>query len=410
MSCKWKWGILGVVLVLVVILGTFNIGCAPAAPTSGSPIIIGNLACFTGLGSPPNPWMLRGAELACDEFGWEIAGRKIKLINEDSASDPTIAADKAKKLLEVDKADVIIGPLPANAAFPVATILKSSGKPQMSVTEYPPELLQIGDHVFSHAGTQRSSGYFVGIYAYDKLGYRTATIIHDDVLFAEEFLQGAMDGFVSRGGQIVQRQRTPMESMDYGPFLSTMKKADVCIFWFIPPHAFAFVNQYNKYGLEMPLVQAGNFTLSQEMLADLGESAVGLIGLSAYDANIRGNDVKKWVDRWVKLHGDKDAKDGNYPGVTEGAGMYVGTSIVLQAIENAKGDTTPSVLRTSLKKIKAKTPWGPVSFTDGRVGIGNLYIMKVVKEGGKYIGVDTYKYDNVVRDEPADAKDKAPKM
>lgn len=409
MKKKRVYLILSMALALTLALLTLGTG-VPSSAATLKPVVIGNLGCFTGTSADTNPWMLRGAELACDEFGWKVADREIKLVSEDSASDPTVAADKAKKLLEVDKADVFIGPLPAVAAFPVAALLKPSGIPLSSIMEFPSELLKIGDHVFAHTGTQRGSGYFVGIHAYDVMGYRTATVIHDDIVFAEEFTQGAMDGFVSRGGKIIQRQRTSMATMDWGPYLTAMKQADCVMFWFVPFHAVQFINQYSQYGFKMPLVQGGCTTLGVQNLIDLGEKALNLISCSSYDAYIKGADVKNWVDRWVKLHGNKADKDGRYPYYTEGCSMYSAVTILLQAIQSTKGDTTPAVLRKALAKGTFKTPWGPVSFADRRMGIGNAYIMKVVKEGGTYTRTDVYTYENAVRDEPDNARNVAPKM
>jgi len=409
MKKKGTFSALGVILVLTLTLLALTPG-VPSSQTTGKPVVIGNLGVFTGRDADTNPWLLRGAELAIYEFGGKVAGREIKLASEDSASDPTVAADKTKKLLEVDKADAVIGPLPAAAAFPVATLLKPTGTPHMSIMDFPAALTAMGDHVFAHSGNQRGTGYFVGTYAYDVMGYRTATVIHDDIIFAEEYTQGAMDGFVSRGGKIIQRQRTPMNTVDYAPYLTAMKQADCCMFWFIPQHAVQFINQYSQYGFKMALVQGGCNTLGVQNLRDLGDKALNLIGCSAYDAYIKGPDVKNWVDRWVKLHGNKADKDGRYPYYTEGCSMYSGMTIVLQAIQSTKGDTTPAVLRAALKNGKFKTPWGQVSFSEGRVGVGNDYVMKVIKEGTTYRRTDVYKYENVIRDEPAKEKDVAPKM
>jgi len=403
------FSVFGVISLLTLALLVLATG-APSQPAKGKPVVIGNLGCFTGTSATPNPWMLNAAELACNEFGWKVAGREIKLVSEDSASDPTVAADKARKLLEADKADAFIGPLPAAAAVPVAALLKPVGIPHISIMEFMPHLLATGDHVFAHTGTHRGTGFFVGTYAHDVLGYKTATVIHDDIIFAEEFTQGAMDGFVSRGGKIIQRQRTPMITMDYAPYLTAMKQADCVMFWFVTIHAVQFINQYSQYGFKMPLVQGGCTTLGVQNLVELGDKVLNLVSCSSYDAYVKGEEVKKWVDRWVKLHGHKAEKEGRYPYYTEGTSMYVATSILLQAIESTKGDTTPAALREALKKGKFKTPWGPVSFSDKRVGIGNAYIMKVIKEGNTYTRTDAYKYENVVRDEPAKAKDVAPKM
>ena len=409
MMKKGALSLVGTILLLTFVLLALTPGLSSPQSTL-KPVIIANLACFTGIGAEVNPWMLRAAELACDEFGWKVGGREIKLVNEDSASDPTVAADKAKKLLEVDKADAFIGPLPASAAFPVAALLKPSGIPHMGILDLMPALLKTGDHVFSHHGTHRGTGYFVGAYAYDVMGYRTATVVHDDVVFAEDYLQGAMDAFVSKGGKIIQRQRTPMNTMDYAPYFSNMKSADCCLFWFTAAHTIQFLSQYSQYGFKMPLVQGGVTDLGQQKVAEMGDKVLNLISCSSYDAYVKGPEVKKWVDRWMKLHNGKTEKEGKYPYYAEGCGMYAATSILLQAIQSTKGDTTPAVFRQALKNGKFKTPWGEVSFNSNRVGIGNAYIMKAIKSGNTFTTTDVYKYENVVKEEPDNVRDIAPKM
>jgi branched-chain amino acid transport system substrate-binding protein len=406
-----KGAFFSVGLVLVLSLAFLTLTPEISSPqATRKPIIIANLACFTGMGAEVNPWMMRAAELAVDEVGGKIGGREVKLISEDSASDPTVAVDKTKKLLEVDKADAFIGPLPASAAFPVAAILKATGTPHMGILDLMPAVLRTGDHVFSHHGTHRGTGYFVGLYAYDVMGYRTATVIHDDLVFAEDYLQGAMDAFVSKGGKIIQRQRTPMNTMDYAPYFSNMKQADCCLFWFTAAHTIQFLNQYSQYGLKMPLVQGGVTDLGAQKVAEMGEKVLNMISCSSYDAYVKGPEVKSWIDRWVKLHGSKSEKEGRYPYYAEGCGMYAATTILLQAIQNTKGDTTPAVFRQALKTGKFKTPWGPVSFSNNRVGIGNAYIMRAVKSGNTYMTTDAYKFENVVKEEPENVKDVAPKM
>jgi branched-chain amino acid transport system substrate-binding protein len=397
------------VVVLTLCLWISSAGVS-FSQTAQKPIIIGNLACFQGVGAEVNPWMLRGGELACEEFGWKIGGREVKLVSEDSASDPTVAVDKAKKLLEVDKADAFIGPLPAFAAFPVSALLKASGKPHLGVLEFMPNQIATGDHVFSHEGTHRGIGYFVGAYAYDVLGYRTATVVHDNIVFAEDYLQGAMDAFVSRGGKIIQRQRAPMNTLDYAPYISSLKQADCCMFWFTASHTVQFLNQYIQYGVKMPLVQGGVSNLGQHKVAEMGEKILNLVSLSCYDAFVEAPEVKAFAERWEKVHSTKSEKEGRRAFYAEGCGMYAATTILLQAMQATNGDTTPAKLREAQKSGKFKTPWGQVSFGNDRVGVGNAYIMKVIKSGDTYTTKDVYKYENVVREEPAKDKDVAPKM
>jgi len=385
---------------------------APAPPPAAKPVKIGNLACFTGNSADANPWMLSGAELAIAEFDGKVAGRPIQLINEDSASDVTIGVDKARKMVEVDKVDVIIGALPASVKAAVASYLAESKNliPHLGICENMIETLQLGPNQFAPDGTHRFTGYVVGLYAYDVLGFRTATVIHDDIIFAEEFVQGGMDAFVSRGGEIVQRQRTPMDIMDYGPYLTAMKKADCVLYWFVPHLAFRFNVQYHEYGFTMPLLQAGCTTLGEQHLRDIGDKCLGLISAASCDAGVDTPDVAAFVDRWVEVNGHKAEEQGGFPAYNEGITMYIAVRTALEAIKATNGDTTPAVLCEALRKLKWDSPWGPISSTDEGVGVGNKYILKVVKVGDRYTRTDAYTYEQVVRHEPADVIDIAPKM
>ncbi len=60
---------------------------------------------------------------------WE--GRPLEYFAEDNGSDPVVAVDKARKLVESDKIDVMIGPIFSPSAKSVADYLaKSSGIPR----------------------------------------------------------------------------------------------------------------------------------------------------------------------------------------------------------------------------------------------------------------------------------------
>ena len=63
-------------------------------------------------------------------------GHPVQYLFEDNGSDPVVAVDKARKLVESDKINVMIGPIFSPAAKAVADYLgKSSGIPEMTIVE-----------------------------------------------------------------------------------------------------------------------------------------------------------------------------------------------------------------------------------------------------------------------------------
>jgi branched-chain amino acid transport system substrate-binding protein len=64
----------------------------------------------------------------------EIAGRKVQLIVLDDASDPTTAGRNARKLVEEDKVDVLMGTSGVPAAIAIAQVGRESKTPMVALT------------------------------------------------------------------------------------------------------------------------------------------------------------------------------------------------------------------------------------------------------------------------------------
>lgn len=63
----------------------------------------------------------------------QIAGRKVQLIQLDDASDPSTAARNARKLIDEDKVDVIIGTAGSPGALAIAAVARETKTPLISI-------------------------------------------------------------------------------------------------------------------------------------------------------------------------------------------------------------------------------------------------------------------------------------
>lgn len=79
---------------------------------------VGFLAGFTGFMAYDDELADKGLETARAMLGNEIMGRPLKVLKVDYASDPVVAVDKARQLVESDKVQLMDGPIfsPATAA------------------------------------------------------------------------------------------------------------------------------------------------------------------------------------------------------------------------------------------------------------------------------------------------------
>ena len=85
---------------------------------------IGNINSYTGGLAYAGENNFNGMSLYFDSINWTVAGRKIELIKEDDQFNPQIGLQKAKKLVESDKVDLVIGIQASNVALAVLNYMK----------------------------------------------------------------------------------------------------------------------------------------------------------------------------------------------------------------------------------------------------------------------------------------------
>lgn len=359
-------------LVLAVMLA------APAcAPEEEKPLKIGLLLPYTGFASPwTAPHCEAAVKLKLDEVGWEVAGRPIELITEDAASDPVVAVEKAKKLVEHDKVEVLIGPLWGASSIAVANYASQAG---VCVSGYIQEsmvcLRQTPNYQVMPFGTLAGGNVPAGYYAYDVLGYRTATTVYQDFVAGEEFIGGFEAGFEERGGTIVQRQAIPPGTIDFAPYLTNLEEADVLAYW-LAGTMNIFLSQYYEFQVKIPIIPVAGWCLESEPLREMGDIPLGII--TSGHANEYVTDLPLNAPFVEAMY------ERGYLPIQYTYAITASTTTFLAAVEATGGDTSPEKLHAAWLKVKVDTPAGVISFDEDGCGIGDLYTYQWTKEGGEY--------------------------
>ncbi len=383
-------GILFGLLVALVLSGWappgFGQAKAPAAP-----IKVGGLLPLTGALMNEGPQVRAGMQLALEHYGSEVAGRKVELIIEDSATDPTTALDKARKLVERDNVSMIIGPQASNVAMAVQPYLTEKKIVCLKSRQFPIPLIAKFPYLFVVEGTQKQTTSKMGDYAYNVLGYRKVSTMTADYVAGRDFMAGFTERFVELGGKVVQQQFYPNDAMDYANYLANVnvKEADCVAAWTGGPGGPRLAKQYVEYGLKqkLPLITpflSGIF--NEDTLSQIGDIILGVVGPSSYASTVDNALNKKVVADYLKKYGRRPADSA----ITGG---YVNMQVVLEALKTTKGDTDADKIKQAILKLNIETPSGPVRFAPERLGILNIYICKIAKEGSDYFWqvVQTYK-------------------
>jgi branched-chain amino acid transport system substrate-binding protein len=372
-----------VIFVSSLIFCSLSMSGLALAQQKAEPIKIGALLPLTGALLKQGPLSKEGIEMAFEDANYEVAGRKIVLVVEDDATDPTTALDKARKLVERDKVAAIIGPNHSGVANAIQPYINQNKVINLKVMQFPKALKAKYPWLFVLNGTQEQNCAPMGWYAYEKLGYKTVTTIGPDYVAGRAFLGGFMAGFKEKGGTVVQEQWFPVGSIDFGPYLGNLKDASAFCGWVEGPGALRLVNQYYEYGVskKMPLIGAyASNLLDEDVLPQLGEKGLGIYGPTAYASTLDNPINKRVVDKFKAKHG------GVRPTDTLMVGGYMNAFVLLHALKVTGGDTDAEKLRAAILSLNLKdTPIGPVRFTPEGSGILNIYVIKTAKVGNEYL-------------------------
>jgi len=247
-----KWYILSVILAMLIASG-----CVGEKPQQKQEDIkIGVLITYTGGLAQFGEAMANGAKLAAQEINKAggINGKNITLILEDTGTDPAKAAEAAKKLIDVDNVQVIIGAVSSSETLAVANYSERLKVVLISPSSTAPSLTNAGDYVFRVVGSDNLQGDVIAQLAMAKNFTKAAALVENndygiglENVFKEEF-----------NGTIVKSIHYEKGKADYRTELDTIKKAapDVIIYVGYPAEASSILQQTKQLGLKTNWIAA----------------------------------------------------------------------------------------------------------------------------------------------------------
>jgi branched-chain amino acid transport system substrate-binding protein len=396
-----------VAVLLLVALGVFALACeeeattettaagteTTAAPT-GEPIKIGYDEGFTSFMAYDCELADKGLRTALAMLDNQFDGRPIEYYPEDNASDPVIAVDKARKLVESDGINVMIGPIFSPSAKAVTEYLAtSSGIPQISIVGQPSENLETANGLaFIHTGFFDSHGYYFGKYLAE-LGYKTANVINYDDTPAYALTDGFRKAFVEEGGgEILSENYVPLDMVDFSAYLTTMPEADVTVHWIFGNGAVPFVQQYTDYGLKGRLATTMSNNFSDAQLAELGDVALGMLACDYYAYTLDNALNDDFVAAYEQL----------YPGekpTPQGYGAWQGVMMYIEALKATGGDTTPEKTIAAMSNMSIDSPAGKVQivpYGDAFIAERDFFMLEVQEVGGVLTWVPVKTFEQVL--------------
>jgi branched-chain amino acid transport system substrate-binding protein len=239
-------------------------------------------------------------------------------------------------------------------------------------------------------GTSTSSqnAHPLADYCYKQLKMRRMTLIADDIPYGHEMCAGFQRVFEDLGGKIVQKMFPPLTVPDYGTYLAQLKTdVDGVFLGFAGSNGFRYLRQFKEYGLKVTPV-GGMTALDEAVLRNMGDEALGIVTSCWYSAELDNPINRKFAAEF--------RKEWKYDPGFYAAATYVEGAVLEAALNGVKGNVEDkAALMKTLKGIKVDTARGPVSFDEYGNVVGNVYIRKVERKGGRLVNTVINTYPNV---------------
>ena len=189
------------------------------ASYAADPVKVGVLATLEGTYTVLGEDGVRGLKTALGEIKNQMGGREVELFIGPTDASPDSAVRAARKVVEQDGVDIVIGPLSGSEGIAIRDYSKTqpdvtfingiSGAQETTYVDPSENFFR-----FNMDGAQWSAG--LGEYIYNEKGYRSIATVGEDYSFIYTQVFGLVTEFCSMGGEVTERFWVPLGTKDFG--------------------------------------------------------------------------------------------------------------------------------------------------------------------------------------------------
>lgn len=366
------------------------------AQVSDEVVKIGVLADMSGLYSDLSGiGSVTAAQMAVEDFGGKVLGKRIEVISADHQNKPDIGANIARRWYDLEQVDAIVDVPVSSIAFAVQEIsrqknrvllISSSGSSDLTGKSCSPTSVHwtYDTYALSHA---------VGK-ALLKRGADTWFFLTADYAFGLALEKDAAAVVQAGGGKVIGSVRHPQDTSDFSSFLlrAQSSNAKVIALANAGGDTVTSIKQAQEYGINRTQQIVGLLTYISDVNSLGLQSAQGLLLASAFYWDM-DDKTREWSKRFM-------ARVNKVPTMAN-AGVYGAVLHYLKSIDAAKTDEAKAVV-SRMKALPINdffTKDGSVR-EDGRV-MRDLYLFQVKTPSESKYKYDYYKLLDTIPQEKA---------
>ncbi|HEX2266423.1 MAG TPA: ABC transporter substrate-binding protein, partial [Solirubrobacterales bacterium] len=355
-----------------------GIGAPAVLAQSTGPIRLGGLTTLEGPFATGGQDSFRCMQMELEKRNFMAGGRKIEFIRESSNAQADVALARARKLIEQDNVDIIVGPLSGAEGIALRdysrtltgkTIVNgSSGASDTTLRDPSPNFFR-----FSTDGAQWMAG--LGNHVRKTMNIDEVAVVAGDYAFPYSQVFGFSLEYCGAGGR-ANYLWAPLGTTDFSSMIARIpKSAGALVVVHGGTDGLAFMTQYAQAGGNLPLI-GGSIMADQTMMSARGPHRRLLLGMisSGPIADIHDDPMwKEFVERYQKRWGAEGFQSPSIHGVNYATNLQA----VLLALDEVKGDLgdNQKAFQAALSKLQFKNPMGAsVRLDENRQAISDIFM------------------------------------
>lgn len=274
------------------------------------PVRIGHIEALTGTYASLGVSDVNGAKLAIEQINAKggILGRPVELVVEDGAANPGIAAQKARKLVERDKVNFLIGSASSAVALTISQTAHELNTVYIVTASHTDALTggKCNWNTFRTCSTTWMLAAGNSRTLFDKFGKRWY-FITPDYAFGHTEQRAYAEQLKSYGGQVLGNALAPLGTTDFSSYLikAAAAKPDVLIVLQVGDDKVNLLKQATTFGLSKKMAIGGGEINLEEIEGLPTDARIGWWTMEWYWDQPKTPHVKEFVATYGKKNGGK---------------------------------------------------------------------------------------------------------
>ena len=275
-----------------------------------TPIKVGMIDPLTGVYAAPAQNEVTGAKLALEQINAKggVLGRPIELLIEDSANDVGTGVQKARKLIERDGIQFLIGDVNSGIALAIGQVSNEKGILHIVSGGHTDGITGKDCHwnVYRVCNTTSMEANAVAEQLFTKFGKKWH-FITPDYAFGHTLQKAALKDLEKFGGTMTGNELTPLGTTDYSAYLIKARAANPDVLLVLPQGGDMIncMKQIAQFGINKQIHVAGLQQELESLAAMPPEARIGVWMFEWYWKQPGVPHVEKFVADIRKMNGGK---------------------------------------------------------------------------------------------------------